>query len=401
MKNGVFKPLNNCALSIVSTTSIDLLASTSPQISCVGELGAFDITLIGDLYEAVTIHFAGARFRTTGGSPTFDLQYAGFSIGEKLKFLTSLAPFIGSAKGTGFYLNPLGLGLEVGYGLNLGIISIGTVSFFNVSINAAARLHFDGKEATFVASLARRDAPFTISVAPYGGSGFFSLEASGEGIVGFEASFEYGGAAAFAYGPLTGYGRIMTGIYIRSGRKTGVDFAATFYCGGAASIWIFTFGASLSVIARQTPDGSRMEGNATFRFSFSMGIVSYDYSVNVHCSINWGGGGGERKESSNSKTHSATFDEFEPMDEPVRLASFNTLHDDPYAIVSDAPVTLMPVAHGHAGAARAAGEPVAVKAAAPASRPGARLRVDTVCESQDWGTYQTYFDDRLKRGADF
>ncbi|MBB5456777.1 hypothetical protein [Paraburkholderia sp. Cpub6] len=390
----IFKPLDNCALNVASTTIIDLLASTGPQISCVGELGAFDIALVGDLVEAVTLHFAGAQFRTTGGSPTCDLHYAGFSIGRELDFLQSLAPYFGGAKGTGFYLNPFGLGLEVGYGLNLGIISIGTVSFFNVSINAAARLRFDDQKATFVASLARRDAPFTISVAPYGGSGFFALEASGDGIVGFEASFEYGGAAAFAYGPLTGYGRIMTGIYIRSGRDTPVDFAATFYCGGAASIWIFTFGASLSVLAHQSPDGKRMEGTATFRFSFSMGFVSYDYSVNVSCSINWGGGGATTK-SDGGKTSSVH------LDDPVRLASISIPFDDPDVIVSDVPVPLMPAGSGHAEGSRVATRHVVKNGTTPATQRSTRMRIATVCESQNWAKYQTYFDDHLRRGVDF
>jgi hypothetical protein len=34
--------------------------------------------------------------------------------------------------------------------------------------------------------------------------------------VGFEASFEFGGASAFAFGPLTGNGRLTLGIFLRN-----------------------------------------------------------------------------------------------------------------------------------------------------------------------------------------
>jgi hypothetical protein len=382
---GIFQPLNNCGLRIVSTTSIDLLdPKTPPKISSVGDLGAFDIALVGS-FEAVTLHFAGARFETDGGSPTCDLRYAGFSIGAELQFLQDLAPFLGSAKGSGFYLRPLtsGFGLEAGYELNLGIISIGNLAFFNVSVNAAARLRFDDKKATFLASLSRRDSPFTIAVAPYGGSGFFGLEADGQGVVGFEASFEYGGAAAFAYGPLTGYGRIMTGVYIRSGRGKPVDLSATFYAGGSASIWIFNFGASLSVIAQQSPDGTRMNGTATFRFSFSMGIVHYDYSVNVHCSISWGGGG---QKASEKNDDDQAFDELEPAATPVMLAFADAPRDDRYAVVSDVAPALVPVR---------------AKAVSTRAAPRATVRVETYCESENWGAYKNYFDLDLRRGVDF
>lgn len=276
---GVFLPQTGCQLNIRSQTQVDF-QRRSTKFNAVGELGPFDIQLVRD-FKALRLLFEGARFETDGGPVRCDVRYKDFEIQEQLKFLEQLAAFFKPKEGSGFYLVPLsrGIGIEAGYGLNLGTISIGTVSIFNVSLNAAARLPFDGKPATFVTSLSRRDSPFTISVAPYGGSGFFALESSAEGITGFEASFEYGGAAAFQYGPLSGYGRLMTGIYIRrSGTES--DIGATFYAGGTASIWVFNFGASLYVCAKQTKDG-RMVGEATFTFSFSMGIVDFDYRVNV------------------------------------------------------------------------------------------------------------------------
>ena len=370
---GVFMPREGCALSVHSTTRVDLLKGLQPKFSSVGQLGAFDIALVGTYVDALTLHFNGVRFESHGGPVDCDLQYAGFTIEKALKFISDLQPFFGSKPGTGFYLKALetGIGMEAGYGLNLGTISIGTLSFFNVSLNAAARLPFDDRHATFVASLSRRDAPFTISIAPYGGSGFFALEADTKGIVGFEASFEYGGAGAFAYGPLKGQGRIMTGIYIRSSYKL-TEISATFYVGGSASIWIFSFGASLYVNAR--PAGKKMVGDATYSFSFSMGIVDFDYHVTVHVSLDWGAGAGsdENKGKKSSAVGSVS--------DAVLLAEADTSFDGAL-VASD--TDFRPAWAPQPTRKESSSKPV--EAASP------RRQVDTWCQAQDWQKYSDYF----------
>ena len=302
-------------------------------------------------------------------------RVAGFTIGPALKFISELQQYFGSKPGSGFYLKALdtGFGMEAGYGLNLGTIPLGDLSFFNVSLNAAARLPFDDRHSTFVASLSRRDAPFTISIAPYGGSGFFALEADTKGIVGFEASFEYGGAGAFAYGPLSGQGRIMTGIYIRSSYSS-TEISATFYAGGSASIWMFSFGASLYVNAH--PADNRMVGDATYSFSFSMGIVDYDYHVTVHVSIAWGSGndGSAKQSAKNARAYVESDD--------VLLAEADTSLDG-VLIASDA------------GSSRAGPPLPRSKKAEPLVRapakPESTRRIDTVCQALDWGRYSSYF----------
>jgi hypothetical protein len=290
---GIFVPHAGCQLAINTTATVNFL-KPGTTFHATGEIGPFDIVLVGELINAVTILFSGAHFDSTGSDSHCDVRYKDFKIGPALKFVESLASWFKPKEGSGFYLVPLSgaIGIEAGYGLNIGTISLGDVSFFNISLNASVRLPFDGQPATFVTSLSRRDAPFTISAAPYGGSGFFAIEADASGIVGFEASFEYGGAGAFSYGPLAGSGRLMIGIYIRQKKVGGnvqTDIYATFFAGGSASIWVFSFGASLYVCA--TMHNSTMVGDATFTFSFSMGLVDFDYRVNVHKEISWGGGG--------------------------------------------------------------------------------------------------------------
>lgn len=283
---GIFEPKRGTRLRIDSRISIDI-SSGKPDVTfrAEGTLGKFDINLVGS-FDAIKLMFNGARFISENGAePTFLVDYADYRIGKELEFVQQLQSYFTPKDGSGFYLEPLfsPIGIEAGYDLPLGTISIGTASFFNVSISAAARLPFEDAEARFRGSLSRRNSPFTVSIAPYGGSGFFAIEANTRGIVGFEASFEFGGAGAFAFGPLNGQGRIMAGVYVRqiqvpgSGKLT--EISGTFFAGGSANIWIFSFGASLYV--RLGMVNGDMSGEAVFTYSFSVGIKDFEFSVEV------------------------------------------------------------------------------------------------------------------------
>ncbi|MES0100662.1 hypothetical protein [Mesorhizobium sp. M0019] len=288
-KGEIFQLLPGSTFNVAVRVDIDLLGQDPVKFRADARLGAFQVNLLGSIFDAVTLKFRGASFLIEdGGKPSFDVDYDTFEIGAQLKFAEKLQSFL-SPSDSGFYLQPLdGLpGIEAGYGLNLGTIQLGGISFSNVSLNVAALLPFTDSEAQFRASLARRLAPFIISVPPFGGAGYFAITANARSIVGFEASFEFGGSADFTFGPLVAYGRIMCGFYIRtqslpSGRVT--DISGTFFAGGAASIWIFSCYASLYVKLGMTSGGANdgaMQGEAVFSFSFSMGIVDYDYSVRV------------------------------------------------------------------------------------------------------------------------
>lgn len=289
---GIFIPGPAAKLSVGMKIDIDLfpdrlsgaLEGDAPEVNfnAFGALGAFDIKLVGQFIDALTLHFDGARFTMSSGEQRrFDVAFRDFTIGRDLEFVAELAEML-SPGGSGPYVVPAqGFpGIEAGYGLNIGTFMIGNMSVFNVSLNAAAILPFDSNPTRFRSSLSRRDAPFTLSYAPYGGSGFFGLEADADGILGFEASFEFGGAGAFAIGPLTGQGRAMAGFYIRQTRVGGrrmTELAATVFIGGSANIWIFSFGASLYV--RLGMLNGNMTGLAIFTYSFSIGIKDFDFTI--------------------------------------------------------------------------------------------------------------------------
>lgn len=361
-KGKIFSLMKGSRFDVAVKVDIDLLGKEAVKFRADAKLGAFQVNLLGGIFDAVALKFHGASFLIEdGGKPSFDVDYNTFEIGEKLKFAQKLQSFL-SPSGSGFYLQPLdGLpGIEAGYGINLGTIQLGGISFSNVSLNVAALLPFTDSEALFRASLARRLAPFTISVPPFGGAGYFAITASAKKIVGFEASFEFGGSADFSFGPLVAYGRIMSGFYIRtqelSGGQRVTELSGTFFAGGAASIWIFNFYASLYVKLGMTPGGG-MEGEAIFSFAFSMGIVDYDYSVRAASSqpaMGSGGGGGSSQSGA--------------LESPTRFAGLTADGIDRSIITGAIPVT--PEEYGFVTGVRA----------------------NTVCQAKDTTKYAGYFD---------
>lgn len=291
---GFFAPSPGCKLNIGAKTTIDLLPNGIPKggafkpkitASSLTTLGPFSIKMVGKFFDAVTIKFFGARFESDfDKNSDFKVYYDDFKIGKQLEFIEQLQSWLTPGSGSGAFVQPLqGVpGIEAGYGLGLPAIYIGNLVFFNISLNASAEIPFNDGDSRFKASLGRQSSPFMISYIPYGGSGFFSVTANVRQIIGFEMALDFGAVVPFEIGPLRGFGKIAAGFYIRKyvddrGYSL-TDISATFFAGGSAAIWIFNFAASLLVRLTQKSGGS-MEGLAVFTYSFSMGLLDFDFEV--------------------------------------------------------------------------------------------------------------------------
>ncbi|MFO1116548.1 MAG: hypothetical protein U1E28_12745 [Beijerinckiaceae bacterium] len=281
----IFLPRSDSQITLSAGAVYNLLEPTvPPQFRASCRLDPFDI----NLFNVVTLMFDGAQFiNESGKGSDFNIVYKDFELGPNAAFLKPLQTLMNPG-GSGPYVRPSREvpGIEAGYSLDLGIISIGTVSFVNVSINAACVLPFNNARATFVASIGREDRPVLLSIAPYTGGGFLALYADSQKLLGFAASFEFGGGGAFKYGPLSGQGRICTGIYLR---KVGDDclIEGFFYAGGEAHVACFAISATLVVRIGHRSGGS-MQGSAIFTFSFSVGFAKLRYQVGVQKSMGQG-----------------------------------------------------------------------------------------------------------------
>lgn len=362
----IFQPKLGSPFGIQVRTVVDLLARQPPSFTARGHFGPFTINLIGGLVDALKLRFGGAAFEMVGASkPRFDVLYENFEIGTDLAFAKNLQSFLTPKNGNGVFVQPSsrGAGIEAGYGINLGVIGVGATSFFNVTLNVSADLPFDNQESLFKVSLGRRLNPFSMSVLPFAGSGYFAVFAAASGVRGFEASFEFGGGGAIGFGPLQAMARIQVGVFVRilkeNGRQT-TTLYGTFFAGGTASIWIFSFSTSLYVRLGKA-DGGAMYGEAIYSFSFSLGICDYDYSVTAFRREPALGSGNQSQSPSG---HTGA------LEQPNHLAA------------------MINIRHGAQGKGAPRHEP----AWPPAVES---LAVDPL---DDWATYRSYFDESLVKG---
>ncbi|WP_134500726.1 hypothetical protein [Microvirga pakistanensis] len=244
------------------------------------ELSPFEIHLLGG-FDALTLVFSAARMSWTAGSdPKFDIDFVDFRIGKELEFVEELAASL-TGSGGGAYVRraPGMVGIEAGYAINIPGINLGGATFMNVGLAASAVLPFEKKPAAFRASLSSRESPFMIIAGIWGGGGHFAIQSDGRRIVGFDASFVFGGGGAASYGPLTIQARISVGIFIsKVGSYT--EISGDFFAGGSGHIAIFSISTSLTVTIGQDGTGA-MTGSAVFRYSFSVGFAKIRFAITV------------------------------------------------------------------------------------------------------------------------
>ena len=341
---GFLVPGEGCRLDVGAVTEIDLLPNGIPQdglseirpsmrASTLATLGPFDIKLVGEFFDALTIKFAGARFSSDfGGETDFKAFYSDVVIGKQLQFLEELSTYLSPGNGNGAFVDILRdrPGIEAGYKLNLGTIMLGNIIFANIGLFVSAEIPFDNSPALFKTSLGRRDAMFSISYAPFGGEGFFGVIANVEGIIGFEMALGFGGIVPFQIGALEGVGRVTSGFYIRKmaledGREV-TEISATCFVGGACKISIFSLCASLSVRMTQKESGA-MSGIAIFTYSFSLGLADFDFTIRFSKTEKKGFGkteGGAKENDGNRAALRGRSRFAELGHSPIRIAELTT-----------------------------------------------------------------------------
>jgi hypothetical protein len=287
---------------------IDLIEPKKSTVTAEGFLPAFKVALLGGVLDVATLLFAPSRFHAAQGeSFNFSLKVEKVEFGPAVEFIQKLQQGLGAPKnGSGFYLRPIldpsRLGIVAGYGLPAEPIQLGNMYITNLSLNCAVELPFTNGDARFVVSVARPEAPFMIAVAPYAGAGYLGFIANTKGIVGFEASFEYGGGGGFTFGLLKGEGRITVGVFIRSVSGQ-TSLYGIFYCGGSARIACFS--ASASLLVRLSQEDGNLVGEAVYTYSFSVGIRDIDFSITVWKSEQ---GGKNKKDSGGANDRPAFID---------------------------------------------------------------------------------------------
>lgn len=268
------------------------LTGAPPSSSVTGELTNFKISFLG----ALVIHFDRLRFFTQPGQkPDVDVdlnQRTGIMFGGPLEFVNRLRDFIPA---NGFSdppnLDVTPAGITAGYQLGLPPVQVGIMALSNITLGASFSLPFTGQPPTARFNFAERHATFNLTVAMFGGGGFFALVASADGIKEVEAQLDFGAQIAINLGVASGSVYVKGGFYFHY-MTDQVKFEGFVELGGRLSVLglisvslTFHLGLSYELLQKSGATDnkriSRLFGQATLTVEIEILFFSASVEVTV------------------------------------------------------------------------------------------------------------------------
>jgi hypothetical protein len=171
------------------------------------------------LFDVIEVAFKVFSFSSENGKkPSFhvELDGTGFKFLGDLEFVNEVVKVLDTASFTDPpFLDISPEGLALGYTLTIPSVAVGVVGLSNIALGARLTLPFTGDPARLRFNLSERQNPFIVSVAPFGGGGFFAIAVGVDGLEVLEASVEFGGNVSIDLGVASGGVYVMAGIYLR------------------------------------------------------------------------------------------------------------------------------------------------------------------------------------------
>ncbi len=210
----IFEADGNSSLTLKAEATTDLVNPDASTFSVEGLLRNVKLNLIGDnaflIIEVKQVKFTAGKDKP----PDLDPQLGEITFDGPLAFVEELRNFL-SSLGKGFGIEVQPTGIEASLVLPLPTISVGVFTLQNISIGLGASVPFTGDAARFRFSFCSRENPFILTVAMFGGGGFFAIECGTDKSLMLELALEFGAAVAFDIGVASGGAEIMAGIYIK------------------------------------------------------------------------------------------------------------------------------------------------------------------------------------------
>jgi hypothetical protein len=186
-----------------------------------------------DFAGALKVKFAELSFLSEQGKkPDVSADGVELIFEGPLAFVNTLRDILPS---NGFsdppFLNVDTAGIVAGYSLGVPSVGVGIFSIQNIALGAALSVPFVSKPAGVRFNISERQHPFIVTVALFGGGGFFALAVSSRGLEQIEAAIEFGGNISLNLGVASGGVYVMAGIYFGM-TKQSVALTGYLRCGG-------------------------------------------------------------------------------------------------------------------------------------------------------------------------
>jgi hypothetical protein len=181
-----------------------------------GELTNFSLEFL----KVIRLNFDSFTFRSETGQKT-DINVQLKPGDDALEFLGDL-DFVNELKkiippdlfgdGPSLEITPEPA-IRAGFAIGLPPVAVGVFALKDVSLGAYLTLPFLNGSPLFDFNVSERERPFNLTVAFFGGGGFFRLQVDTLAVRIVEAAFEFGASASINLGVASGGVYIMAGIY--------------------------------------------------------------------------------------------------------------------------------------------------------------------------------------------
>jgi hypothetical protein len=127
-------------------------------------------------------------------------------------------------------------------------------------------------------------------VGPFGGGGFFALEATAAGVQVLEVSLEFGAYISMNFGVASGGVHAMGGVYIKLDESQGDKLSGYFRMGGEVDV-LGLVSASIELCMALAYEASKAVGRASITVEIE--IVFFSTSVSISCERKFAGSTGD------------------------------------------------------------------------------------------------------------
>ncbi|MBD2731844.1 hypothetical protein H6G96_37625 [Nostoc sp. FACHB-892] len=252
-----------------------------------------------EFFNIVKLSFDAFRFSSVTGRKTdVNVQLKGDNALEflgDLKFVNELKKIIPPGlfgDGSSLELTPQP-GIRAGFSIGLPPVEVGVFALKDVALGASLTLPFLNGSPLFDFNISERQRPFNLTIAFFGGGGFFRLQLDTLAVRIIEAAFEFGASASINLGVASGGVYIMAGIYFKLETKPDGNKKATltgfFRMGGNLTV-LGIISVSLEFNLSFTYEAV---GKATGRATLTVKIKILFFSKSVEISVEKTFGGGE------------------------------------------------------------------------------------------------------------
>lgn len=289
----IYEPVGSApplVLSVELRAASAARTDASFEICC--RLNRFRLNLLGS-GTFLRLHFQRVQFLAASGrKPDVTVDFERIEFVGVLSFvetLRTLIPLDGFSDPPNLSVTPEGI--EAGFSLALPSIAVGVFNLSNLSLGAAFTVPFIGQPLSVRFNFCERHNPFNLTVAMFGGGGFFGVTVTPAGVQVLEAAFEFGAGVAIDFGVASGSVKVVAGIYFRI-EQDAASLSGYFRLNGRVSV-LGLISASIELYLELTYHFASGKCVGVATLTIEVEVLLFSATVRIRCERRFAGANGD------------------------------------------------------------------------------------------------------------